>query len=256
MSSSFRGRVLGLGQTTLPAQPGFVPIAEALKQGRATYGAEPPLSAVVRVWWRISSVVTPGSVPPRVRISWGVNDAESRGALLNPGATLVSDPDSANQAPSLVADAWYGQIEIPGCTSVSIKAGWLEEDGAPDGRYVTQATITEGGTGAEQYATFTRPVAIAGGGGGNVDVFVPGATALFNNGASRCGAFSWLGTSATVVTVRADNFAGVPVQALSTGALLAPGFSEVPRFVLAPAAWRLNVSSVAPVSGAVLFFYN
>lgn len=253
--SSFRGRILGLGQTTLYARAGFDPVCEALKQGRATYGAEPPLSAVVRVWWRISSVLTPGIVTPRVRIAWGANDAESRGALLNPETSLVSDPASANQAPSLICDAWYGQIEIPGCTSTSVKVGRLEEDGTPDGQYVVQATITEGGTGAAQYATFTRPVTIAGGGGGNVDIYIPGADAGLNNGASRCVGFSWLGTSATVVTIRADDFGGTPVQALSTGALLAPGFSDVPRFVLAPNVWRLNVSSVAPVTGRVLFFY-
>ncbi len=248
------GRILGLGgfKFPLPSKQQWSPVAQTILQGPSGYGQAPKASGVMRATWQIVSVLTAGRIPPRVRIGWSIEDEAARGTLLSPSD--ASDPNEQNAPPFLLADAWSGTLEIA-ATSLSIQAGWVLEDGAVfDGVYAIQGWITQGGTGAKESATFTRPVSI-GGGGGTVTVYVPGSTATTNNGASRIRAFNWLSTSNAVVTIEVLDFAGVATQTVSTGALLAPGFSDAPDFPLDPAAWKINITAAGAVTGKLLFSY-
>ncbi len=162
MNQFLQGRILGIGALVLNSSiQGYKSLAQGLLQGPAQPGhASPPVSGVARIWWRISSVNTPGRIVPRVKIGWSAQDNAARGNLINP--TGVSDANQVAQPPFLLADAYSGEIEVMG-TSFSISAGYLSEDGAGDGEYVIQATICEGGTGAQQQATFTRKASVPAG---------------------------------------------------------------------------------------------
>ena len=261
MNPHLQGRVLGLRAITLSPVTGFVPVTAAVLQGAASPVLRaPPISGVARISWWISSVIAPGAahvggaVPPRVKIGWTAHDEAANGNLLNP--PNANDPASRSEPPFLLADAWYGQVELIG-TSFSIQAGYLAEDGTPDATYVLMATIAQGGTGAAQHATFSRIVSFAAP-PGSAKVYIPGATPAgggLNNGASRCPWFSWLGTAAAVVTITPEDFGGNATGVISTGALVAPGLGEVQRFPLSPDTLRLDVAAVAGATGRVLFSY-
>jgi len=247
-----QGRILGLGTLTLSSSThGFKSFCQGLLQGPAQPRGAPLVSGVARVWWRISSVNTPGRTPPRVRIGWTVQDEGARGSLLNPAG--VSDTSQEQQSPFLLADAWSGQLEIMG-TSFSVSAGFLEEDGAGDGEYVVQATICEGGTGASEQATFTRKVSVPA--VGTIDAFIPGSTALVNNGAARVKSFSWVSGVIQAVQIDGVNFFGTTVQRVSTGATVGVGLGTPAEFPFLPEVNKLTLSSGGAVDGSILFRYE
>jgi hypothetical protein len=136
------------------------------------------------------------------------------------------------------------------CTSVSIKAGW-PDDQTPSGIYVVQATITEGGTGATEYATFSRHLTLA---GVPVKVYVPGAAATFNNGAHRARSISWMSGTVGDVTLIVSDFIGNAIQVIRTGALPAPAPYTPLIFELHPSAYTIEVSAGVAMSNAFLMF--
>lgn len=254
MSHFLQGRILGIGTLTLDSSvKGYKSFAQGLLQGSAQPGhASPPVSGIARIWWRISSVNAPGRVVPRVKIGWYAQDNAARGNLINPAG--ISDADQVGQSPFLLADAYSGEIEVMG-TSFSISAGYLPEDGTGDGEYVIQATICEGGTGAEQQATFTRKASVPAG-PATLDVYIPGSTAALNNGAARTKSFSWIAPAIQVVQIDGVNFFGTTVQRISTGATAAAGLGTPQEFPLLPEVQKFTLSSAAPVDGSILFRYK
>lgn len=256
------GRILGLRSIPLSGAAGFTQVTSGVAQGHAQPASgRPPVSGVARLWWRISSVIVagaPATRPPRVRIAWTVHDESANGNLLNPPTPTppgAFDPDSASQGPSMLCDAWYGQIELLG-TSFSISAGYLPEDIADASSYIVQGVICEGGTGAQQFATFTRPVTIPGGGGGNVDVFIPGATGALNNGAHRAQTVQWKNGTVLDAALTFFDFAGVAIDVSRTGAPVAPAPYVPAPINLDPSVFRINVTTgAATTNGRLIFSY-
>jgi len=252
-----RARILGIGvQTIALSAPGFVQVAQSLSQGHAQTPFSPKVSGVARLWWRISSVNTapPTNCQPRVRLGWSAHDEDARGNLLNPATGGVSDPDSAGQPPELICDAWYGQVEVQG-TSFSVSAGFAPDDTA-GGNFVVQAIITEGGTGAEQSATFTRYVSVPLG-PAPVTVRIPGATVLVNNGAARARTITWYNAVAQDVTLTVSDFSGTAIQLIRTGAIAAPTPYGPVEWPLDPSALSIQVSAggAAITNGRIVFRY-
>lgn len=248
-------RIIGLGTTRVTtANPGFQLVAQSIARPPGFAGIS-TASGVARIWWRIASVITPpprGSVP-RIRIGWQVHEDTARGNLLNiptPAPAGFFDPDSANQEPSLLCDAWYGSIEVQG-TSFGVTAGFGGDDTA-GGDFVVQATITEEGTGAEQIATYSRHVSFT---GIDVDVYIPGATGTTNNGAHRARAVEWYSDTALDVTLTVQDFAGTTISLVRTGAAAAPAPYIPVSILLHPSAYRIRVGAGAAVNGYLLFRY-
>lgn len=250
------GRILGLGADTIGSgQNNRVTVASSIAQGLAQTGYAPLVSGIMRLWWRVSSVVTAPATatPPRVFIRWSVQDEAARGNLLNPASGGVSDPASANQAPELICDAWYGQIEIA-ATSAQIQAGFLTGD-TPSGQLVVQATITEGGTGSEQYAVFSRHLSIATPPGSGT-INVPGFDGGVNNGAHRARSVTIFTDAAIDTTVQGTDWAGNIVQVSRTGAPAPPTPAPILDIALHPSVSALTLLVPAPIgNGYAMFRY-
>lgn len=254
------GRILGIGAVTIAAAvPGFTLVAQSIALGPAQTPFAPRVSGPVRIWWRISSVIVapPAGATPRVRIGWSAQDEAARGNLLNPATPTppgTFDPDSALQPPQLVCDAWYGQVELQG-TSFKLDAGFASDDTA-GGTFVVQATITEGGTGAEQFATFTRMVNV-GVGPAPFVTRIPGATATVNNGAARVKEVGWFNATRQNVALTVKDFGGTARQLIQTGNVAAPAPYGPVRWPLVPNAEVIEIADIAgaAITDAELVFY-
>lgn len=182
--------VLGMGKQTYSfAQPQWLGLAASYKE---------PATGWARIYWRISKVIAGRTAaPPRVKIGW---QAQSK---------------DGNTELSLIADAWYGQVELQG-SSFSIQAGYGEDD-TGGGSYEYQATIVDGASGAPQSATFTRHCILPS--ESSTPVYVPGATGALavNTGAHRAIDVTWYNSTLENIAFMGQDWAGNDVQLTRTG---------------------------------------
>lgn len=206
--------------------PGFTTIM-------ASTEAHIPQSGMLRVYWRIlpGAKTVNGSIP-RVRIGWTVQ---------------VKSMSIVNNF-SYICDAWWGNIVI-NATSVSIMAGWLDDD-IPRGEYKIDASIFDlPGGGAEQFAALTLPVALTPG-PAPVPVQVPPQVTHMR----------WFDAAASNIEIISSNQAGVAVERVVTGAPVAGAPAGPLLFPITPevAGGTLivrNLSGAAVPDGRLTFYF-
>jgi hypothetical protein len=225
--------------------PGALSVASSAKINRTQQwtalinGANPPRSGLLRVYWKITRIVSAqANAIPRIKIGWAVN--------------AVGHGEESNF--ELIADARSGDIQV-NATALNIYGGWDDEDieeGYVGGEYLIQASIFDtGSSNGIQRATFTRQVVL--------DAF-PGPQPIVSTVSvpKAVTGMRWFPTSSgSSVTIEGADSSGSVLQYYRTGAPVAgtpPPLIAVEPEVAGGSVSVTNLADAAP-KGRLVFYY-